>query len=199
MKMFCKLLLVVATLGCLGAAARAQGPVVAGFAPVFEGGVGYTYTAAKVPSQSTLGMNGVLLSGNADFSRHFGVKLELGYSRNFDAFQTGHTADILTYMGGPVFYPLRLRKATVYAQILFGGARETGVNVDPNGDLIHGFVNHFAWEGGAGVQYRLTPALSVRVGADYLRTSFFNTNVVPTAQSNLRGSLSVIYTFGRHE
>lgn len=198
MRTIFKLALLVFTLG-LGFQTRAQSPVVAGLAPVFEGGAGYSYMRSDIPSEGTLSMNGVLLSGNADFNRHWGVKLELGYSRSFDAFQTGRTADMVTYMGGPVFYPIRHRQYSVYAEALFGGARETGVNFEPDGTMIRGFVNRFAWAGGGGLQYRISPALSLRVGADYLRSSYFNENVVPTAHSNLRTSLSVIYTFGRHE
>lgn len=191
-----KLSLVLLALGSL---ARAQGPVIAGIAPVLEGGVGYSYMMSDVPSQNTLGLNGILLSGNGDLNRHFGVKLELGYSRNFDAFHTGHTADMLTYMGGPVFYPIRHRRYNIYTQALFGGARETGVNVNSSGTLLLGFVNRFAWAAGAGVQYRVTPSLSLRVGADYLHTTFFNSQVQLQGQTNLRSSLSVIYTFGKHE
>lgn len=198
MRTILKLALLMFSLG-LGFQVRAQGPVIAGVAPVFEGGVGYSYMRSNIPSAGTMGMNGVLLSGSGDFNPHWGVKLELGYSRNFDAFQTGRTADMVTYMGGPVFYPIRHRRYTVYVEALFGGARETGVNFEADGTLIRGFVNRFAWAGGGGFEYRITPALSLRAGADYLRSSFFNENVVPTAQSNLRTSLSVVYAFGRHE
>ena len=191
--------LLLAVLGGLAPTAWAQGPVVAGAAPLMEGGVGYTYMRSSVPSEATLGMNGVLLSGSADFAARWGVKLELGYSRVGDAFQTGRSADLLTYMGGPVIYPIRHRRYDIYAQVLLGGARETGVNVDANGDLIRGYVNRFAWAGGGGLQYRVTPSLSVRGGVDYLRSSFFNSNVIQTGQSNLRTSVSVVYTFGRRE
>jgi opacity protein-like surface antigen len=187
------LLLVVAGI------ARAQGPIFAGAAPVFEAGAGYSYTRSTIPSESTLAMNGILISGNADLNRHFGVKLELGYSRNWDAFNTGRSADILTYMGGPVFYPVRHRRFNVYAQALFGGARETGVNFDTSGDMILGFTNRFAWDGGAGVQVRISPSLSIRGGADYLRTSFYNENIALQGQNNLRTSVSLIYSFGRRE
>lgn len=198
MRTMLKLALLLSPLG-LGLAARAQGPVIAGVAPVIEGGVGYSYVKSNVPSEGSLAMNGVLLSGNGDFNAHFGVKLELGYSRSFDAFQTGRSADLLTYMGGPVFYPIRRRQFNIYTQVLLGGARETGVNFESDGTLIRGFVNKFAWAGGAGFQYRVTPSLSLRTGADYLRSSFFNSNVVPTGQSNLRATLSLIYTFGARE
>ena len=191
-----KFLLVVLSLGPV---ARAQGPIVAGMAPVMEGGLGYTYVDAKVPSQGTVGMNGVQGIFNADFNRHWGVKAEVGYSRVFDAFQSGRTADLLTYMGGPVLYPLRGRSYNVYAHILLGGARETGVNYTPTGQVALGYVNQFAWAGGAGFQRRISTSWAVRIGADYMRTAFFNENLAIQGQSNLRGSVSLIYTFGERE
>jgi hypothetical protein len=48
------------------------------------------------------------------------------------------------------------------------------------------------------VQYEIVPSFSVRVGADYLRTSYFNSNVALQAQPNLRSSVFLIYTFGVH-
>jgi len=179
--------------------AHGQGPVIAGVAPVLEGGVGFSYVQARVPSEGQLGMNGVQAAMNADLQPHLGVKLDVGYSRSFDAFSTGRSADMLTYMAGPVFYPVRRRNMHVYAELLLGAARQTGVNFESNGQLVLGYVNKFAWAGGAGFQYRLTRSLSMRVGADYLRTSFFNSNVAVQAQTNLRSSLSLIYTFGERE
>jgi len=185
---------------CLVAApARAQGPIVAGMAPVLEGGFGYTYVKADVPSQGNLPMHGVQGIFNADFNRHWGVKLDVGYTRVFDAFHSGHTADMLTYLGGPVLYPLRTRNMNVYVHLLAGAARETGVNYEPNGQVVLGYVNKFAWAGGAGFQHRITTSWSVRIGVDYMRTAFFNENVAVTGQRNLRGSASLIYTFGERE
>lgn len=178
--------------------AHAQGPIIAGAGPVVEAGVGYSYLRSDVPSEGWLGMNGILLSGNADFSRRFGVRLELGYSRSFDAFNTGRTTDMLTYMAGPIFYPVRHRHFSVYTQALFGGARQTGVN-ESDGVQVLGFVNKFAWSGGAGIQYRFDRSLSIRAGADYLHTQFFNSNVAIQGENNLRPSVSLIYTFGEHE
>jgi opacity protein-like surface antigen len=179
---------------------RAQGPVFAGWAPVFEAGAGYSYLGTSIPSNgSSLGMSGILLSGNADFSRRFGVKVEAGYSRAFNAFQTGHSADMLTYMGGPVYYPYRHRKLNLYEDILFGGARETGVNTTNQGGLLLGYTNRFAWTLGVGAEYRILPSLSLRLGGDYLRTAFYNSNVQLQGQNNIRTELSLIYTFGNHE
>jgi hypothetical protein len=176
--------------------ANGQSPVMAGVAPVLEAGFGYSYVDGTVPSENGLGMNGVQAVANADFSRRFGVALDLGYARSFNAFHSGHSADLLTYMAGPVFYPVRKRNFYVYTHVLLGGARETGVNYESNGQIVLGYVNKFAWAGGAGFEYRLSRALALRVGADYLRTSFFNSNIVVEGQSNIRPSVSLIYTFG---
>lgn len=193
MKTICKLILLAALFVPL---ARGQNPLVAGQAPVLEAGIGYSYTDASIPSQSTLGMNGVDLLGIADFTRRFGIHLDLGYARNFNAFSSGHTADMLTYMGGPAFYPIRRRNFNVYTHVLFGGARETGVNYESDGTILTGFVNKFAWAAGGGVQYRFSRAFALRAGVDYLHTQFFNSNVAVQGQSNLRPGLSLIYTFG---
>lgn len=196
MRTMFKILLLLVALG-LASQARAQGPVIAGVAPVFEGGIGYSYVKSTVPSQGNLAMKGVVASASGDLNSHFGVKLEVGYSRSFDAFQTGRAADILTYMGGPVFYPIRRRKFDFHAQLLAGGARETGVNFESDGTLVRGYVNHFAWEGGAGFQFRMSEAFSLRPEVEYLRTSFFNSNVVIQGHTNLRTTLNLVYTFGR--
>src|SRR5215469_16176154 len=170
----------------LASQAYAQGPVVAGVAPVFEGGVGYSYMQSTVPSQGKLTMIGGLLSASGDLSPRLGVKLQVGYARSFDAFQTGRAADLLTYMGGPVLYPIRRPKFDIHVQAMAGGARETGVNFENNGTLIRGYVNHFAWAGGGGFQYRISSALSLRPEVEYLRTAFFNSNVAVQGQTNLR-------------
>lgn len=193
MKTICVMILLAALVVPV---ARGQNPLVAGKGPVLEAGIGYSYTNASIPSESTLGMNGVDLLGTADFSRRFGIHFDLGYARNFNAFSSNRSADMLTYMAGPAFYPIRKRNFNVYTHVLFGGARETGVNYESDGTILTGFVNKFAWAAGGGVQYRFSRAFALRLGVDYLHTQFFNSNVVVQGQSNLRPSVSLIYTFG---
>lgn len=176
-------------------AAHGQGPIIAGAAPVIEAGAGYSYLDATFPSEGKVAMNGVQAVASMDVHRRFGVKLEVGYARKFNVFHTGRSTDMLTYMAGPVFYPVRKRNMNVYAHILLGAARETGVNFENDGQVVLGYVNQFAWAGGAGFQYRVTPSLAMRVGADYLRTAFFNSNITVETQTNLRPSVTLIYTF----
>jgi hypothetical protein len=198
MRTILNLSLLLFTLG-LASQARAQGPVIAGVAPVIDGGIGYSYVQSNIPSQGHLAMKGILLSASGDLNARFGVKLEVGYSRSPDAFQTGRVADVLTYMGGPVFYPVRQRKFDIHVQVLAGGARVTGVTFENDGTLVRGFVNHPGWAGGAGFQVRISPAFAVRPEIEYVRTSFFNSNVAFEGQTNFRATVNLIYTFGRRE
>ena len=151
-----------------------------------------------MPSEGQMRMNGLQAVFSTDVNRRFAIKADFGYSRSFDAFHTGRSADLMTYLAGPVFYAVRRRQLSVYGELLLGGARQTGVNFENNGQMVLGYANEFAWAGGAGVQYEIVPSISVRVGADYLRTSFFNSNVALQAQPNLRSSVFLIYSFGAH-
>ena len=178
--------------------AYSQEPIAGGFSPALEGGVGFSFTQATVPSEGQMRLNGLQAVFSTDVNRRFAVKADFGYSRSFDAFHTGHSADLMTYMAGPVFYAVRRRQLSVYGELLLGAARQTGVNFENNGQLVLGYANEFAWAGGGGVQYEIVPSFSVRVGADYLRTSYFNSNVALQAQPNLRSSVFLIYSFGGH-
>ena len=196
MRTMLKLGLLLVTLG-LASQARAQGPAIAAVKPVLEGGIGSTYMMSNVPSQGNMAMKGVLVSAGKDLNARFGVKLAVGYSRSFDAFQTGRSADLLTYMGGPVVYPVRWRKFAIHAQVLAGGARETGVNFESDGTLVRGYVHHLAWAGGAGFEFRISDEWSLRPEVEYLRTAFFDSIVAVQGHPNLRASVSMVHTFGR--
>ena len=178
--------------------AYGQEPIAGGFSPAQEGGVGFSYTQMNTPSAGQMRINGLQAVFSTDVNRRFAVKADFGYSRSSNAFHTGRSADLMTYMVGPVFYAVRRRQVSVYGELLVGAARQTGVNFEDNGQMVLGYANEFAWAGGAGVQYEIVPSLSVRVGADYLRTSYFNSNVTLQAQPNLRSSVFLIYTFGPH-
>jgi opacity protein-like surface antigen len=177
-------------------AARAQAPIFAGGGPVMEASAGYSYLHVGTPSLAAVGMNGINASMNADFTRRFGVKIDFGYARAFNVYGTTHDSDILTYMAGPIFYPVRHRSYNIYTQLLLGGARQTGINFAEDDIILHGFVNKFAWAAGGGVQYRLTPSFSVRAGVDFLHSSFFNSSSTIQGQNTPRAMVSFVHTFG---
>jgi opacity protein-like surface antigen len=176
----------------------AQSPIAAGYSPVFRIGAGYSFANVNVPSRASLNMNGGGITGGLDFNARFGIEGDVSYVRAFSAFGTGHSADLLTYMGGPVFYLRRTKRMNIYTHALFGAARETGVNFDPNGTLLMGFVNGFAWAAGGGAEIKLDRNLSLRMGANYLNTRFFDSTTALKHQNNIQTFVGFSYRFGGH-
>ncbi|HKM66799.1 MAG TPA: outer membrane beta-barrel protein [Candidatus Acidoferrum sp.] len=185
-------------LGAVVAAPRAmaQGPLVSGTGPEVEMHGGFEYIGQQVPSTSRVTMYGVDSGLTVGVSRHFGVRLDLGYARAGSLFESGHSSDILSYMAGPVIYPARTQRLSPYVELLVGGARVTGATPDVQGGYVRGYVNQLAWAGGAGVEIRTTPAFALRVGADYMHTSYFDPTLAVAGQGNIRGLVSFTYYLG---
>ena len=179
------------------AVVRAQGPIPAGRSPAIEASVGYAYGRMDVPDSDTIGMHGADIAFTADFWNRIGLKADFSYLRSAEALGSDHHNDALTYMGGPVFYLLQERQTNFYVQGLFGGARLSGVNHWQYGGYLSGFVNRPAWSLGGGAQRAITPSLSLRMEAGYLRANFFDHTAAIRATSNLRVSVSVVYVFAR--
>ena len=160
----------------LASVSDAQYPPVAGIGPLVEGGLGYTYVSMDFPSTSRVGMDGLDANVTADFLRTFGVRADLGYARTSNVFNSGHHSDVLSYLAGPVFYPFRRKRLTVYVDLLVGGARVTGVTPNLAGEQFRGFANKLAWVYGVGFQYSVSPSLGIRFDTNYLHTAYFNSS-----------------------
>ncbi len=141
-------------------------------------------------------MNGIDSGFTIDFTRRFGLEGDFGYVRHYNVFTSTHSADLLTYMGGGIFYLHRSKKFNVYARGLFGGSRETGVNYAASGSLLKGYVGRPAYAAGGGVEYKLDQHIAIRMGAEFMHTTFFNTVGEFVGQNDLRGIATVVYTFG---
>lgn len=184
---------------CLAAGTKvsAQGPpLVTGTGPEIEAHGGFEYVGQPLPTGSRLPMYGVDSGLTVGVSPHLGVRLDFGYARASDVLGTGHHSDILSYMAGPVFYPVRTRMGAVYGELLLGGARMTGVTPYTGGGYVRGFANEFAWAGGGGAEFRVGRSLSMRVGADYFRTSYFNSTAGLSGRGNMRAVVSFTRMIG---
>jgi hypothetical protein len=181
--------------GLILAAPRAagQGPIVTATGPEIEAHGGFEYIGQQVPGASSVPMYGVNSGLTVGISKHFGVRLDLGYARASNVFDTGYSSDILSYMAGPVFYPVRTRRVSPYGQLLLGGARVSGAIPDGQGGSYHGYANEFAWAGGGGFEIRTSPEFALRIGADYLHTSYFNPNAALAGEGNIRGTVSFVF------
>jgi len=176
-----------------------QAPRTAGMAPVVEGSVGYCYVNLDVPATGRGNLNGVDVSLTADFLPRLGIKLDGSYARAGNIFESGQTASALSYMAGPVFYPLQWKRITVYTHALLGGARVRGEVDSVAGGYLVGYSNEFAWAAGGGVQYRLTPQTKLQFGADYLHTAMFGPSIALQGQNNLRAVASIVWLFGKRK
>jgi opacity protein-like surface antigen len=134
----------------------------------------------------------------ADLSPRFGVSGDLTYVRASNVLDTGRHADVLSYLAGPVFYPFRTAKLTMYVHGLGGGARVTGVIPQTGGDYETGYANKVSLAVGGGVEYEISTSVSFRGGGDYQRTYFFNSDGVVRSQNDMRAVCSVVYTLWQH-
>lgn len=178
--------------------ALAQSPNAGAIGPTVNISLGYSYLNVEMPSSSRIAINGAEASATIDYFPRLGLRLDLGYARAPNVLGTGHHSDVLSYLGGPVFYPASHKRLRAYVQGLIGGARVTGPVSLAGGGLGTGYVNRLSWGAGCGLEYELSSSLSFRVGSDYLHTAFFSPAQTIQGQNNLRTSGSIIYYFGTH-
>jgi hypothetical protein len=143
-------------------------------------------------------LNGLNATFTVDVIPRLGARVDVGYVRSANVLNSGYPSDILSYLVGPVFYPMRDQKRAIFAQGLFGGARVTGAVPVSGGGFLNVYVNQFAWAIGTGAQYRVHESIGFRVGVDYLHTRYFNSSTAIKGQNNLRITVSFVYFFGRY-
>jgi hypothetical protein len=180
-----------------GPAHAQEGPKLSGIGPAVEANLGFEYVDQEVPGQTTrVPMFGVDAGMTVGVTSRFGVRADLAYARSGAVFGSGSHSDITSYLACPVFYPVLSRRMAPYMEILAGGARVTGATPDVMGGYVRGFSNKFAWAGGGGIEVRAWRTSSVRIGADYLHTSYFDPNVAVRGQGNIRALVSWTHYFG---
>jgi opacity protein-like surface antigen len=178
--------------GCAG-----QEPRVAAIGPVVSISFGYVYLNSEIPSTARISESGVASGITTDFTRRIGIKAEVSYTRTYGAFGLDHHSDVLAYLGGPVVYPIRRKRFSIYAQALIGAARITGVIPESDGNFLFAKTNRLAWSLGPGVEMTLTRSTILRIGADYLHSTYFAPNRAIQGQGNIRVIISFAYTLGK--
>jgi hypothetical protein len=171
-------------------------PAPAGNAPEFNVSAGYSVTNLALPSSNGVALSGTDVSLSTRSAARFGAKVDIGYSRAMSVLNSGHGADALTYLAGPVFSPSNGNLLTTYVEALFGGARVAGPFPNGTGGFHAGHVQYPAWAFGGGAEYRLSPSLAFRVSVDYLHTYFYNSSQAIHGQNSFRVVNSIVYYFG---
>jgi hypothetical protein len=180
------------------ASAFAQQPFSAGSGPVITAGFGYSYMSVSIPSATRIDMNGLGASITGNFRSRFGAKVDLNFVRQANVFGTGHHADVLSFMLGPLFYPVNNNRLAVYVQALAGGSRADGVIPNGAGGFNTAYTEGLAWAIGGGIERSISTSLAVRSEADYMRTSFIDSSGVFRGQNDLRITGSLVYRWHWH-
>ncbi len=182
----------------LPASALAQVPLPTGSGPSISASLGYSYMSMPIPSATRIDMNGAAASVSVDFRSRFGAKIDVDYDRTANVFGTGRHSDVLTYMLGPLFYPMRNDRWTVYLQALAGGSRVTGVVPNGTNGFDTAYTQGLAWAFGGGIERRISPSFAIRTEFDYLHTTFTDSTAAFRGQNDLRLTGSLVYSWAWH-
>lgn len=175
---------------------RSEPPIATAKSKTIQLGLGYSYLSQPGNQSSRLGLRGPDASFTIGFSR-LGIMADVGYARASNVMGTGRPSSVLTYLAGPVFHHTVHRNFDTFVHLLVGGAKVSGPILTNNGTiLLGGWTTSYAWAVGGGVEYWATDSMAIRTGADYLRTSFYDSSLAVRGQGNLRTTATVVYYFG---
>jgi opacity protein-like surface antigen len=178
---------------------RSGSPVAAARTRTIELGLGYSYASQAENQSKRLGLRGLDASATIGSSR-LGIKAEVGYAQASNVLGTGRHSVVFSYLAGPVFRPTMHRNFDTYVHALVGGAKVGGPVLTSSGlILLGGWTTGYAWTVGGGVEYWITDSMAIRTGADYMRTSFYDSSLVVRGQYNLKTTAAVVYYLGKRE
>jgi hypothetical protein len=174
-----------------GVPAAAAGPVV-------EASVGYTYLDMDTPSQRRIGLSGVDANAFVDFSPRWGIAVDSSYVRAGNVLDTRHSGNVLSFLTGPVFYPLDLGKTRIFVHTLAGVSLVNSAVPVQGTYYLGGTITRFSYALGSGVERTVAGPLAIRFGADYLRTTFANSTAALQFQNNIRITTGIVFRFATH-
>jgi hypothetical protein len=170
-----------------------SGPVPAATGPDYNVSVGYTSLAMAIPAAGHVNLNGLDVSGRVDFGPRWGATVDSSYLRAANVFGTPRDGSVLSVHTGPVFYPLEHGNTRMFVHVLAGVSRVAGAVPMNETHYFRGWVVRFSYAGGGGIERQLSGPFAVRVGGDYLRTSFFDSTARVRPHDSLRLTVSVVF------
>ncbi len=147
---------------------------------------GYQYFGVR-DSGTNFHLNGWNAAVNGYFNRYVGVTGDFSGSYGTPTLLgVNLSTKVYTFMAGPVVRFPNPSRVTPFVHGLFGGARVSGSAFG-----LSASDTAFAWAAGGGVDAKLSPHVSIRVGQfDFLQTRFAS-----TSQNNFRYSGGVVFHF----
>ncbi|HEX8818236.1 MAG TPA: hypothetical protein VF753_22290 [Terriglobales bacterium] len=168
-------------------------PAPAAAGPSSDVSVGYTFLRMSVPGSSSVNLNGLDVTGRMDLNQHWGIMVDSNYARTPNVLGPPDGGYVLSFLGGPAFYPVQHHNTRVFARFLAGAGMVDAAAPGAGTQFYHGWLVRFAYAGGAGVEQAIAGPFAVRVGGDYLRTSFYDHTGAVQPQNNFRVTASLIF------
>jgi hypothetical protein len=167
-------------------------PAAAATGPGFAVSAGYTYLAMPIPSAGQVNLSGLDVSGQLDLRGRWGATVDSNYVRSSQVFSTGHDSYILSALAGPVFYPVERGRTRMFVLALAGaGLVDSAVPVSGT-HYLHGWIARPSEAVGGGFEHSISQRFAVRVGGDYLRTTFVDSTMTAHPQNNFRATVSFV-------
>jgi hypothetical protein len=194
----------ICILFALVAPALAQNHLTTGVAPAATGpaydvSVGYSNLTMAMSSAQNVNLSGLDVGGRADLNSRWGAMLDSMYVRTSNILATGHGAYQLNFLGGPVFYPLEHGRLRIFIHAVAGAALVDGAVPINKTDYFHGWLVRPSYAAGGGIERALSGPFGVRVGGDYLHSSFFDARGIVRPQGNLRLTVSLVVRLNERE
>ena len=169
------------------------GPPPAASGPDYDVSVGYSYLAMPIPAAGHVNLNGLDVSGHIDVKPRWGAVLDSNYVRTPNVFDTKHEGYLLSFLGGPVFYPVVRGGSRAFVHMLAGVGMVDGAVPVSDTQYFHGWQARFSYAVGGGFEHTVAGPFAVRVGGDYLRTAFFDPSGAVQPQNNFRVTASLVF------
>jgi opacity protein-like surface antigen len=166
--------------------------------PVFQTSVGYTYLSLNTPSRQRVGLSGVEANAFMDFNTRWGIVADSSYAHTGDVLGTGHGGNVLSLLAGPTFYPVDIENTRIFVHSSAGVSLVNSAVPVVGTYYLGGTVTRFSYAVGGGIERTVSGRLAVRVGADYLRTTFANSTAAMQFQNNLRFFTGIVFRFRNH-
>lgn len=159
----------------------------------YEVFAGYGYTSLNQVNLSRSGLQGGEVSFTRDWGKYFGLMGDGAYYKY--PIVSGNPGDpsVDSLLFGPVFHAQLFGKYSAFVRGLMGGEHSGGESQTPNISFAGGF--------GGGMEYRLSPRLSLRASGDEIGASFSLTGnsaakgYSPHRTWNPRAAFGVVYRF----
>lgn len=160
--------------------------------PGYDLSAGYTYLSTYSPA-GHIRLTGVDGNGTIEIAPRWGGTLDGSFARTGDVLGTGHGGYVLSFLGGPVFYPAERGRTRFFVHALAGvGIVDSAVPLSSTSYLA-GWLGRFSYAFGGGVEQYIAGPFGVRAGVDLQRTEFANALDAIQPENNLRLTLSVVF------